>query len=171
MKMTKKLIETNIAKIAADSVMLDALIQETGLGCLNHVQEHGDVTLVNRLYSSLGRGHRKAALAEWLMQFGKVSANADSKTKKELPFLYDKAKTTNLVGAAETPWFEFKPEQTPDQLCDIAKLVAAIIAKASKAQTVSHPEALAALKVLAADMATAKPDTVLATAESDPLSE
>lgn len=170
MKMTTKTIEANCTKIAADSLALDALIQTTGLGVLDHVDGCGNPVLVNRLYNSLGRGHRKTALAEWLLAFGKVKANDDSKTKKDMPFLLDKSKTTDLTAAFEKPWFEFKPEPTPDLVFDLHAKLQALLRGADKAQTVEGYEFLGELRVMAEAMAKAKatPDTVLGEAV-DPL--
>lgn len=171
MKMTKKMIEANCAKIAADSVTLDALIQDTGLAVLDHIEAHGDVTLANRLYNSLGRGHRKSALTVWYLAHGKVLANTDAKTKKEMPFVYDKTKVTDLVGAAEKPWFDCKPDAEPDAVFYLHAKLAAMLRSAEKADKVDGIEFLADLRVIVEAMAKAKANPVTVLADHDPLAD
>lgn len=122
-----------IAAITAAGAKLDAVIQDAALSVIYHIEVHGDVTLACELYNGMPKGSRKLALAEWMLAFGKVEANTDDKTKKALPFVHSKAKTTNMRGAAEKPWFDFKPEPTVDQAFDFQKLLMGLLSKADKA--------------------------------------
>ena len=121
--------------IAGAGKKLDARIQVAGLSVMSHIDQHGDVTvatsLINELFGALSKGHRKAAMVEWLVKYGKVKLNVDEATKKTQPFLYDKAATTDLQGACDEPWFDCKPEKL-DEDVDFIKLLNALIAKASK---------------------------------------
>lgn len=126
-------ISKAIASITTRGKKLDADIQHCALSILAHVEAHGNVTLVNDLYNGMPKGSRKAALTEWLLKFGKVVANTDPASKKLKPFLHDKTRTTNLVGAVETPWFEFKPDVAPDVSFDYYAMLMAVMAKGEKA--------------------------------------
>jgi len=124
---------------AIDSVQrrgkkLDDDIQLTALSCLNHIEQHGDVTLICRLFNVMPKGSRRNALAQWALAFGKVQLNDDKDTKKELPFKYNKASNTDLEGAAESPWYTFKPEKPVDEEFDLAAKIQALMSQARKAQ-------------------------------------
>lgn len=129
---------------------LDEYIQFTAVSVLNHVELHGDVTVVNRLYLSMPKGSRRAALTEFLLANGKIAANSDKSSKADMPFLYDKKRQTNLDAAQAKPWYEWKPERAPDEVFDLQAALAALLKRAAKAGAVSDPDALAELETLAA---------------------
>lgn len=122
---------------AIDSIVnrgkkLDDSIQLAGLSLLNHTQEHGDITLMNRMLVSFPKGSRRNAFAEWALKFGKYQLNTGP-DKKEVPFHYAKERTTDLIGAEGTPWTEFKPEPDIDQVFDFGAMLAALIKKGDAA--------------------------------------
>lgn len=121
--------EKAIAAVAASGKKLDKEIQRIGLSALNHNAEHKDPVYVNRLYKALASGHRKTALVQWFLTFGSLVANTDSVSKKELPFLSTKDKTTDLVAATASPWFDFAPDPAPDVVFDVKKAINGILAK------------------------------------------
>lgn len=133
----KDAILKECASIKAAGAKLDQRIQVAGLSVMNHVDKHGDVTvageLLNTLFGSLSKGTRKLAFVEWMLAYGKVSVNMDPKTKGSLPLLFDREKTTNLDGAMQKPWYDFKPEPAVDQAFDFAKMLAVLLSKADKA--------------------------------------
>lgn len=143
-----KAIEAAITSISNRGKKLDNDVQIVGLSVLAHADKHGDITLINRLYNCMPAGSRRRALAEWLMAFGKVSANADRSTLREAPFVYDKAKKTDLQGAAQEPWFTFAPEGAPADMFDVSRALHGLIARAKKAQQVNDIELLARLQQL-----------------------
>src|SRR5574337_342395 len=51
---------------------LDADIQTAGLSIINHVAEHGDTTLADRLFDAMPKGSRRVMLAEWFVAFGMI---------------------------------------------------------------------------------------------------
>lgn len=121
--------------IAAAGKKLDERIQVAGLSVMSHIDQHGDVTvatsLVNELFGSLSKGHRKQAMVDWLVKFAKVKLNTDESTKKVQPFLYDKEAKTQLQEACDMPWYECKPDNEIKDL-DFLKLLSALVAKATK---------------------------------------
>lgn len=138
----RKLIEAAIASIASRGKKLDNEIQIAALSVINHVNEHREVSLVNKLYLALSAGARKTAMTSWLLAYGMVAANTDADTKKERPFIFDKAKATNLEGAQVMPWYNHKPDPAPDQVFDVVKAVHALLAKAGKASSVKGADLL-----------------------------
>lgn len=117
---------TAIAKAGAK---LDAQIQHAALSAIQHLDKHGDIGFVNRLFLSLHAGARKSALTGWLLAYGKCIANGGD-NKKEMPFLFTKEKVTNMAEAAQKPWFTFKVEVTPDMEFDIVAALNAVLKKA-----------------------------------------
>lgn len=85
-------------------------IQALGLVCLQHVEAHGDVTPLNRLYGVLIKSQHQC-FAEWAFSFGKVSKNTDKKTMEALPLAFDKSKKTDIEGATAKPWFDFADDK------------------------------------------------------------
>lgn len=133
-------INKAIASIASRGKKLDADIQQTGLSILNHVHEHGDSTLADRLVNALPKGSRKLALTEWLLAFGKLrvlsKSNPDdaARIKAGAIFAYDKTKSTDLDSASAKPWYEFKPEASPLTAFDAQAAVQSVLTKLSKAK-------------------------------------
>ena len=133
-------INKAILSIASRGKKLDADIQTTGLSILNHVQEHGDSTLADKLVLALPKGSRKLALTEWFLAFGKLrildKTNVEdaARIKAGAIFAYDKTKHTDLESATAKPWYDFKPE--PDVLTafDAQSAVQAVLTKLAKAQ-------------------------------------
>lgn len=125
---------------AIDSVInrgkkLDDSIQLLGLSLLGHTDEHGDITLMNRLLVSFPKGSRRNAFAEWALKFGKFMLNTGA-DKKEVPFHFAKDKVTKLEGAegAEgTHWTAMKPEQDIDQVFDFGAMLQALLKKGDAA--------------------------------------
>ncbi|ANH51111.1 hypothetical protein FDH02_gp35 [Pseudomonas phage VSW-3] len=142
-------LRKEFTSIAAAGKKLDGRIQVAGLSVMSHIDTHGDVTvataLVNELFGALSKGHRKAAMVEWLVKYGKVKLNTDEATKKAQPFLFDKSAKTNLQGACDEPWFDCKPEKL-DEDFDFNKLLLALLSKAAK-KNATDPT-----KVIGADM-------------------
>lgn len=93
------------------SAKLDASMVQAALSILHHVELHGDITLANRMLSSLGKGQRVNALAAWFCAFGKLKANEDKASKKASPLVYDKDAVTDMESAQATPFWEFKVKE------------------------------------------------------------
>lgn len=144
-QLDKAQIEALIKRISTTGKKLDDDIQQAGLGCLNHIEQHGDITLFNRLYLALPAGARKSALTAWAIEFGRVLPNTGD-NKKEAPFVYSRDKATDMAGAASNPWYNFAPDKAPDEVFDIGKALTALLAKAGKAKSVSDVKLLEQLQ-------------------------
>ena len=138
--MTAAEINKAILSIANRGKKLDADIQTAGLSILNHVQEHGDSTLADKLVLALPKGSRKLALTEWLLAFGKLrilkKTNVDDAARIQAGalFAYDKTKSTDIESASAKPWFEFKPEASPLTAFDAQAAVQGVLRQLAKAQ-------------------------------------
>lgn len=122
--------------------------QTLALEVLAHIEAHGDVTVANSLYLAIPKGAKASAMAQFLVAFGKLKVN-DGDNAKEVPFLFDKSKSTDLAGAKETPWYEFQPDKPLVELFDVQAAAVAFLKRlrkqAKEAQTVEHGALLDAL--------------------------
>lgn len=152
--------ELNLIKLAAGK--LDERIKDCAIDVVAHMAVHSDVTLVNRLYTSLGKGHRASAMAEWILGCMAVVANT-APNKKDVPFIFSKEKTTNMEVALAKPWYDMKKDPTPDMMFDFQKAVKQLLAKAGNAGVVlgTTPEALTALAVAGGFTAADVPSTLV----------
>jgi hypothetical protein len=131
----KKDIEFAIGVIKVRGEEFDQAVQQVQLSVLHHADLHGDITLFEGLFNALPKGSRRNALAEHAVKYGKILINldADPKKRKAKPFLFDKTKTTDLVGAQAEPWFEMSPEKPVDMAFDFQAQLLALLKKADKA--------------------------------------
>lgn len=134
-------INNAIASIANRGKKLDADIQDTGLSIINHADAHGDSTLADKLVKALPKGARKLALVEWLLAFAKLrlldkaSPLDATRIAAGAVFAYDRTKRTDLEGAAQKPWFNFKPEAPVLTAFDAQRAVQGVLAQLTKAVT------------------------------------
>lgn len=142
-------IQKAITSIATRGAKLDADIQHAGLSVLAHIQAHGDYTLAERLVTAMPKGARKLALVEWMLAFGQVrklekGATDNAAIAEGHIFAYDKARKTNMEGAAAMPWTEFKKEADVLTAFDAQAAVAAVLKRLSAASkgglTIEHRE-------------------------------
>lgn len=117
-------IDKAILSIQTRGKKLDQDIHIAACSCINHIELHGDVTLLNRLVAAMPKGSRVNALREFSEAFGKVVFNTESKE-----FDYSKKKVTLLEEAMATSWTEFKPEQAY-QAMDFDAELAKVLKKA-----------------------------------------
>ena len=121
-----KAIDLAIKSIQSRGSKLSKDIHLTAVSCLNHIEKHGDITLLNRLMAALPAGWRANALKAWAEEFGKV--NYDNTQKA---FTYDKAKKSNIEGAIAVTPEDFKPEPEYKPL-DLEVAIKALIKKAQE---------------------------------------
>lgn len=122
-----------VASIATRGKKLDSDIQVAGVSILAHINEHGNVTLLNDLALALPKGSRLNALKEWACKFGKVKLN-EGADRKTVPFLYHKEGVTDIDGAWDAPWYDFAPEKELLALFDVNAELAKLVKRAAKAQ-------------------------------------
>ncbi len=133
-----------IKEIGVSGAKLDALIQETAVGVVEHHAEHKATELVNELFLAMPKGSRKTAMASWLLAYAAVVVNTDANTKTGRPFVGAKDaagkwhKVDKPEAAAEDMWYNHKPEKAIDETFDLQKAVASILARAGKAGVLKH---------------------------------
>ncbi len=131
-------IEKAIASIKNRGAKLDGDIQLAGLSVLAHIDKYHDTTLADRLFNAMPKGSRRLALAEWLLAFGRMRAlagKADAEAiKAGRVFQYEHGKSTDMQGATDTPWHEFRKEKAVSEAFDAQAAVKALLARLGNAQ-------------------------------------
>lgn len=140
-----------IMQIQANGKLLDDEIQLAGMSVIQHIEEHGDITLACTLYLAVPKGARKAALSAWLMTYGKLVPNT-GKNMKEQPFMFKRDGVTDLEGAEQKPWYEFKLDKAPDAVFNltesIQRLLQRVDAAVQKGVSIEGLESVDALRAL-----------------------
>jgi hypothetical protein len=121
---------------------------ELACSALARFAEHNDIGPVNRLFLAMPKGTKSTSMTLWLLTFGALTVNPDTKAKKTSPFVFDKTRTTNLEGAQKSPWYDFKPDPAEPEAYDLVAAIKAIITKAEKAPEVLGSGHLATLKAM-----------------------
>ena len=156
-----KAIGIKIQSIAKRATTLRVDIQSVGIDIIRHIDEHGEVSLANQLYLAIGDGGHKAALGQWFLNYAKVSANSNPKTKDERPFLFKAEKVTDVESAMINKWYDAVKAPELDKLFDLHAAIEALLKKATKADSAGKllvtgdatTEALASLRRVAAAIA------------------
>ncbi len=153
------------SKFINDSVPL-------AISALQRLADHGDIGYVNRLYVAMPKGTKTSAMASWLLTHGALQANT-GEDKATKPFLYDKAKETNVDAATQDPWYNHKPEPAADDVFDLQKALKALIAKANKATKIEHAPNAALVALMDAAKAAGVDTSAMSKfmGEDDPLAE
>lgn len=127
-------LKKRIAALKRGGAKRIAEIQAVGLGCLEQVELHGNTTPINDLIGALSRPETKA-FTEWALAFGKVKKASKADAEKGQFLAYDKARTTDMVGAAEQTWDTFAPEKKAavQRAFDLQASVMQILRKAAEA--------------------------------------
>lgn len=155
------LLKKAIKSIGTRGANLDADIQTAAVSVLAHVEAHGDTTCADLLVNAMPKSARKLALVEFMLAFGMlVTLKADSKDNKAAiaagrVFQLDRSKATNIDGAIEKPWYEFRKEAAVSEVFDAQSQVKALLSRLSAAVTdgkeiKGRVEALAQAKELVA---------------------
>lgn len=145
---TTKLADA-IDSVATKGKTLDNLIHRAGVSCMYHAQQHGDVTLAEKLIEAMPRSSRRKGLVVWFEDNmpvdGKIS---DTKAGVSITLKKGRADTDfTLSEAAAVPFWDHTVEKTPRPMT-LQQAIAAFgknLDKAVKAGTASAAEA-AALK-------------------------
>lgn len=140
-----KLIES----ITKRGKALDRDIHLAGVSALAHLEAHGDIGMVNRLFLGMPKGSRKAAMTSWLLKYGRLLANTQE-SKVTSPFVYAKEKANDIEGSIADPWYDHSPDKKPDEVFDVQAAVMAILKKA-KGKELAHGNLLAQLQALVSE--------------------
>lgn len=104
-KETTALLNKECDSVKRRSAKLDKDLWRLAVSAMAHHAEHGDVTVVNNVVASMGKGLRGNAMKDFIMAHGKVSYDEANKC-----FAHDKQGSFDLEGAMAKSWTEYKPE-------------------------------------------------------------
>lgn len=128
---SKKDILKRITSIRNRGARMDRDIHETGVLCLEHARDHGDVTLATKLVDAMPKSSRRKALIAWFTNHGPMRYSAKNeqftlkKQRQPSDFLVDEANTV--------PFWEFTKERTPAKY-DLEKAINGFVRSLRKAR-------------------------------------
>lgn len=128
-------LNKEIDSIGKASHSIDKRVQAAGLSALHLLQKDGDIGPVNRLILALSKGTRRSSLSQWFLNHGALMLNTDDATKAEKPFVYSKARATDLVAAAEQHWTDAQKPRDISDVYDVRGALAKILKHAMKPTT------------------------------------
>ena len=115
-----KTIQKMIGAVVKASDKLYPAIHETAVQCILHAQEHGDVTLLDTLISSLDKGTYRGGMKFWAEKFTPIRWNGDGKVgligPKKSPTMYEKHLVANKGVAWNVDAAEANPFWTLDEV-------------------------------------------------------
>lgn len=134
-----KKLKASIARIRTSGAKLDARIQVAAISVIDHADKHGDTTLADALVNAMPKSGRKLALVEYLLAFGKfeviTAKSADDRKAIEAGrvFKFAKDKVTNLDGADDKMWYDFRKEAKVSDAFDAQSQVKALLSRMNAA--------------------------------------
>jgi hypothetical protein len=117
-------------------------VHKVACSILQHVDQHHNVTLANRLLDALPDATRKNPLRDWFISFGRMTYDEENKV-----IAYNRDAVTLLDDAMAKPFWEFKPEQAYIPF-DMHKAIQNVLKAAARAQKKGDPVPQHAIKVL-----------------------
>lgn len=156
---TLKEANKNIETIKTTGAKREALIHITALFAIHQVNNHGNLTALNKLVSVMRASDRKEAFKTWVTDHAKVVFKknglfAYSKNRK----LYDTSKfpakvectiDESLELANSVPFWDYTKESVPASKTDVIARVQSLVSKLKKfSGTVEHKEYIADLEAL-----------------------
>ena len=132
---TEKQFKKSLANIVTCGDSLARHITDSGLFAIAQANLHGNVTAGIMLLEAMGKKHDKARVIIWLVNFGKFAYSKDKgltyRNRKDiLPENVD----SWIIGASETPYYEFSKQAEPEFKVDVYKALASLIARPAKVE-------------------------------------
>ena len=130
-----KSITRKITSIRTRGRKLDADIHTTALSCVYHAEQHGDVTLAERLMDSMPNGSRVKSLAVWLEDFFPMSVKKDKESGNwKVSLKKDRSAEDYQYEKAEAdPFWQHSVERDPRPLT-VEQVLAAAITRLGKVE-------------------------------------
>lgn len=127
-------VSKSIASIAKRSKQLTSDIHNVGVQCLAHAREHGDITLIDRLYKALGSANAPEAFKAWVKEYSPITWNGDGEVKL-IPSTNKMFKPFDLDGANANPyWNKIEVKKTPLTYAAMLKVLQGMEKRVIKAQ-------------------------------------
>jgi len=127
-------ISESIESIATRSADLTRDIHATGMQCLAHALEHGDITLIDRLAKALAKANAPEAFKAWVKEYSPITWNGDDVVKL-IPSTNKMFKPFNLDGADTNPyWNKIEVAKKPLTYAALLKVLQSMEKKVTKAQ-------------------------------------
>ena len=149
-------INKEIAGIRAAGAKFDKRVQACALACLEHMEQHGDYTLLVNLYQALPKGSRRTAWPHGSCAIANSQRTPTRPPERQaLPAGQGKGERSGRCCRRDVARCR-QARANPDEILDVQKAVLALLAKVKKAKRQARrsrgldDETLAALATLKA---------------------
>lgn len=132
MATTKSAILKRISSIRTRGARIDRDIHETGVDCMIHARDHGDVSLMTKLAEAMPKSSRRKALVAWVIAHAPLKYN-----QNEEKFNLNKKRAKEegawqVEEAAAVPFWDYTVEPNPVQY-DLDKAINSLVRGLAKA--------------------------------------
>lgn len=144
-------IDKAIKSIATRGAKFEKDIHIAAVSCLEHFKDHGDITLLTKLYKALPKGVKASRFIDWADAFSGCTWDKEAEDKGnggKGVFKKDSAKTINLDKAMEIAPLSYAAEKSESAAFDLHKKAAALV-KAAMSEKYSDEEIIAAIRAAA----------------------
>lgn len=123
--LTAKQINAKITKaIKATNGMKEA-IQEALQASIDHAYEHGDVSLLNRLFSEMPKGVQMEKLKQYTLACAPIRVNKTALQEAKGMFAYKATKDEEEMTAkyrvlAQSPWYDYQPKDSDKPKAEVS---------------------------------------------------
>lgn len=140
-------ISKAIISVTSRGAKLDKDLHIIASSILMHIDQHGDITLANKLIEGMPKSARRNAMRDWMIAFGKVQWNEETKALS-----YAKGKVTLFDDSQLKPFFDFTPEKpyVPFDNAALKAGIASLLKKADNTEEKLDKATVDALRKLAA---------------------
>lgn len=169
-------IDKAIKSIATRGAKFESDIHVAAVSCLEHFKEHGDITLLTKLYKALPKGVKASRFIDWANAFGGCTWDATAEDKGnggKGVFTKDTKKTMQLDKATETAPLSYNAPKADESTFDLKKKALALV-KAAMGEKFSEEEILAAVRTAALEIratSKAKPEEAPAVDNVEPMAK
>ncbi len=117
-----------IGQVNVTGKALENLIHTVAVSVISHIEQHREVSLANQLIDAVPTMARKNALRDWLIAFGKMRFDTETKV-----MVFNKTGKTDIETGTQNPFYLFVPEKEY-QPFDLLAAVTVLVNKADKAK-------------------------------------
>lgn len=114
-------INAAITKVRQNDQKTQKHLHLTAVSCMVHADEHGDITLMQRLLDTVSKAYRRNALIQWATDFGKFRWDEKNKV-----LCFNKHKVTDLEKAMDVPFWDHTKEpehKSMDLVSELFRLI------------------------------------------------
>lgn len=123
--LTAKQINAKITKAVKATNGMKEAIQEALQASIEHAYEHGDVSLLNRLFSEMPKGVQIEKLKQYALACAPIRVNKTTLQDAKGLFAYKATKDAEEMKAkyrvlAQSPWYDYQPKDSDKPKAEVS---------------------------------------------------